>query len=409
MTRKKQVKINFSPIRVLDRVRSAMGSGFRGRNKMSENKAEILCIETNDRQMFFSLDEKGIKPCVEVIGKKQATIFTREEYRIVHKGRLNARKANSVAIREVEQLVRIVLSKDKRTVFALPLDWINKASFDASSGLKVLDYLITKHHPQEGSIIGFALENAEIGHPLLILYAMHTVEEVSKPQISVFSDDPSSILEQFALKNGIDANQSNTLILTAHDLLQAIRHCNYATYQKENDILGMPKSVAKKLVFVCSLTFCMISMTYAGSLWVRLKLYNRSAAINNLRIVTLSNQINQEVQSNTLGYAKAVSLDGRKELDRALSIWRPGATVKVDAQYRQSVFTLTFPVVMKTSNNVVTPNSIIPFSILKQITEITPPHHCHLAKYLYAGDTTNASAEFDCENGVGPIVRFRGN
>lgn len=381
--------------------------------KKSKATCNIVCVEVGQERIYLKAVDDHVTKVEQPTSDMAVPVFTSSEHKLLSESRVSKAKAKSLATREAEEIVRVIIGDDGKEIYAAPSEWIATFQHGISSGMMAMTKAIRRVggpvSAEERYVVGFALEENDSGRAMLILYILDGEGRLGKPQISIFTEDVNFIIEQFAQQNGMNADENNVRILGASDLREAI--AGLLCYPTEDDVLGVPRSVVTNMAAVGSVAFCVVSATYAGILAIQQHEAESVAKANQNEVSLIRSEIDGKVSGHIKAFANAVSVDTNKAFERAADVWVPGGKVSMRVNYAKgSRFMLRFKMLTQTHNiGAESLHSIMPYRRMAKMMGITPPSGCMVSKYLYSGDLINASVEFTCPSRGGAIARFRGN
>ncbi|HCA27609.1 MAG TPA: hypothetical protein DEP05_08240 [Betaproteobacteria bacterium] len=369
----------------------------------------VICVEIGMQRRYLEIVADGVKQLPQPPDDAVVTVFSPAEHKLLSETKVSPSKARSLAVRETEEIVRVVLPKDGKTIYAAPAEWIGSFTHDVASGMQAMSVTTRRLRGHGGKfVVGYALKDVESGRPMLVLYAMDEDGGLGEPQMSIFTDDVEFIIEQFASQNGIAADETTVRIFNVDDLREVVR--GLLVYPREDSVYGVKKSTAVNLLVIGALSFFAVFSSADMAFWLKQRSAEKAAAEATARTSSIFSFVGDSVAAHLTTFAHAVSINDAGAFNRASSIWRPGGKVSMDISYQGSTFTLRFPMVSKQSNGREnSPYSVLPYSVLEQMSHTAPPPGCRISNYFYSGDMIYASVQFHCARNSGVIAHFRNN
>jgi hypothetical protein len=311
---------------------------------------------------------------------------------------LSGQQAKRALLREYGDRTRVVNeSRRLAVIYGRSADRVAEASFEMTPGTLCLDRLMarTQVAPQP-RITGFAFGVQDgVGRQLALLFALDANGNIAAFQEAINPQNLEYVIEELARANGIDLQQSETLLFTQDDVLAVTAELK--PYPRTEDWNG----IRLRSLHVAS--FALLATAFAASVvldsYYILAAANLGASTSRLRSQAgrLSDENENTIKRNMVFFCQALSL--------------PYARVSLRASSRADEFTVrvdTEGESVRSSVNGRTGNRARPYESVRAILDAPAPFEFVLTDVSASGEFNSFYVKYTHAKGVTALADLAG-
>lgn len=406
----KTAKVAKEKVRKEKPAKSPRKSLFSRSSVSAVGKAGLqVLVELEDgRQVGWRLDAHGLHQ-QELDVSSRVLSFSNRDLRFATDGAVGASSAQSLALSEVGEDVRVVnASRALNAVFAVTVER-SKGFLDrqVGPGLLVLEEALKESLvPGEDHIGGVHLNNADGSIGLVVLYHFTSSGDVGKAQVTVNPDDLQFVLAQFVSARRLDLDTTKLTLLSNEDLLKASKH--FRPYPTQASILGVPVSKVLNTGATLALFAAVGAGAYAATGYAQLESAKRQLSIAQTKKNNALREANEILTSSVVSFARTQAIGLDKAMGTARDVFVPGAVVQMDANTKRSLYTIRMPM-LRAGTSGGRPSALdrTEGSHLQNLIDLAAPEGCEKSILNFTGALNVAQVTVECQDDSGLLLAYR--
>lgn len=372
----------------------------RKQQSQSSSSLDLVIKMEDGESVFWRLTEDDIQE----VGQGDVTSsasFSTDEIRMRAERIKTHSAAMELALSEIGEDARIVFRpKTGQVIYATPASRImDLAPTRVGPGAMLVDALLKDDWTDNSDFVCcLVLKTAEGTNGLVILYHGNSAGDLSKPQVSINSQNLNFVISQFANALKLNLDTTKVVMLGNKELLsvgQALEE-----YPAEGSWRGISVSRMWNSAASAGMACALGALLFAGYAYYELQNNESEKSLLAANLNTEKSKASEILTTSMLSFSKAQSIDMHRITERAGMAWSPGAKVALEATISREKYVTSLPLLAKGAEVGGPPTVLNQKSIdfVEPILKMEPPAGCLKAAPEISGGLNVVQITINCEN-----------
>lgn len=378
------------------------------RSDAPRGSTDLLLEMENGRKVYWRVSKQDVQELDESVVRR-ALSFSRAELRLTTSEALAFSPAQDLVLAELGEDARVVnASRTLKSVYAITARRAEELEpVQTAPGLMLLDHLLQdKQVEGQPLLCALVIKGADDAARVAVLVHYTEAGELGALQVTVNPDNLNFVLSQFAASRRLNTEQTQVVLLSNADLLQAVSKVQ--SYPSE--ALWRGYSVRKLTwgVTWAAVGIAAVCGLYAAKSFTSLQLAQSRIGEAQAQEKKAKASLDALLVSSVKSFAQLQSLDLQQVTERAGEVWTPGSIVMVDAGISTQLYTTQLPLtrgIMQGSRPSVLEQTLP--AHVRPLLERAPPQDCAKSLPEISGALNVVQITVTCESTPGPLAAYR--